>query len=128
MARRKKKEEPSPAPAVAPESTAPKNGQMMLSPAAPAQPPIGPAEPPPPPAPPPSLDEIRAAAVEWATRSGLRPPFTVTGPDRVDFPQHGHGYLVLIQERTGKRCRLGTARFTSEGQPSYWSIDGAGMA
>lgn len=65
----------------------------------------------------------RERAVAWAKRAGLKPPFTVTGPDRVNYPEKGHGYVVLIQEETGKR-RMGTARFTSSGNESLWTVDG----
>lgn len=68
------------------------------------------------------MAEIRTKGVEWAEECGLRPPFSVSGPDRIDYPRHGHGYVVTVQEKTGK-CRLGSARFTSEGVRSYWSLD-----
>lgn len=81
------------------------------------------AAPPPPSSPPPSMEDIRNAAVSWATQAGLYPPFNVNGPERVDFPQHGHGYQVVIREEAGKQ-RMGTAKFTSEGKPDFWQVDG----
>jgi len=69
------------------------------------------------------LDKIRADAILWAQECGLKPPFTVNGPERVAFPKEGHGYVVTIKEETGKQ-RLGSARFNSNGAPSYWSLDG----
>ena len=69
------------------------------------------------------LEKVRLAAIEWAKECGLKPPFTVNGPERVNYPREGHGYVVSIREDTGKQ-RLATARFTSAGAPSYWSLDG----
>lgn len=69
------------------------------------------------------LARIRECAVAWAKRCGLRPPFTVTGPERIAYPKDGHGYTVLVQEATGRQ-RLGTARFSSTGQETYWTVDG----
>lgn len=76
----------------------------------------------------PSLDEIRTRAVQWAKECGLKPPFCVSGPERVDYPQRGHGYAVQIREERpdmdNAKCRLGTARFTADGEPAMWTIDG----
>src|SRR6266852_2725735 len=69
------------------------------------------------------LEKVRVDAIEWAKECGLKPPFAVDGPERVNYPRQGHGYVVTIREDTGKR-RQGSARFTSEGAPSYWSLDG----
>lgn len=69
------------------------------------------------------LAQIRERAIAWAKRCGLKPPFTVTGPERVEYPQEGYGYTVLVQETTGKE-RLGTARFSSTGRETYWTVDG----
>lgn len=70
-----------------------------------------------------SLDAIRDDAVAWAVECGFKGDFMVNGPDRVDYPQSGYGYVVVIKEQTGKQ-RMGSARFTSAGVRSYWSIDG----
>lgn len=70
-----------------------------------------------------SLDAVREDGIQWATECGLKPPFTVNGPEREDFRVQGHGYTMTISEQTGKG-RLGTARYTHQGKRSYWSIDG----
>ena len=69
------------------------------------------------------LEKIRASATLWAKECGLKPPFIVSGPERVDYPKKGHGYVVTIKEETGRQ-RLGSARFNSNGAPTYWSLDG----
>ncbi len=73
--------------------------------------------------PPEFLARIRRDVIEWAKECGLKPPFNVSGPDRVEYPRQGHGYAATIQEETGK-CRMGSARYTSAGDRSYWTIDG----
>lgn len=70
-----------------------------------------------------SLEWLREEGKKWAEECGLRPPFMVTGPDRVDYPRYGYGYAMTVKEETGKG-RLGTARFDQFGERSYWSIDG----
>jgi hypothetical protein len=69
------------------------------------------------------LEKIRADATLWAKECGLKPPFIVNGPERMNYPKMGHGYVVTIKEETGKE-RLGSARFNSNGAPTYWSLDG----
>ena len=71
-----------------------------------------------------SMEAIRDKAAAWAERSGLKPPFSMTGPDRVDFPERGHGYVIVVQEAAGDSPRMGTARFDADGRPTMWSIDG----
>jgi len=68
------------------------------------------------------LATIKARAVEVAKECGLREPFLLGGPDRIDYPQHGHGYIVTVKEQAGKG-RMGSARFNSEGEHRYWSQD-----
>lgn len=102
-------------------------------PQAPPSPPLAPTPPAPLAPPPPNdpaqiewpafLDKIRVEAIEWAKGCGLKPPFTVNGPERVDYRKEGHGYVVTIEEETGKQ-RLGSARFNSNGTPTYWCLDG----
>jgi hypothetical protein len=70
------------------------------------------------------MEVLRATAIQWATECGLRPPFTVNGPEKVDYPQYGHGYVVHITEQRPGKSRMGTARLTSEGNPAFWSLDG----
>lgn len=72
---------------------------------------------------PPSMEDVRKAAVQWAEASGLKQPFVVAGPVKESFPRHGHGFVVTIQEQSGRRT-LGTARFTEDGKPSMWTVDG----
>ena len=74
-----------------------------------------------PPAPPDAPGEIESPA--FLQKIGLKPPFTVNGPDRVSYPKAGHGYVLTVQEDAGKQ-RLGSARFNSKGDPTYWSLDG----
>lgn len=69
------------------------------------------------------LEKIRVDAIEWASECGLKPPFMVNGPDRVNYPRYGHGYVLTIKEETGRE-RLGSARFNSDGARTYWSLDG----
>jgi len=69
------------------------------------------------------LRQIQEDGIRWAGECGLHPPFGVNGPERVEYPRAGHGYVVTIQEEEGKR-RLGTARFNARGEPTYWSLDG----
>lgn len=109
-----------------------KGGPEAPPPAAPAAapPPQAPTEPPPqapaekPPEPEPDMEEILKDAERWAAESGLKPPFMLTGPERTPYPQRGHGYMVTVHEKAG-RCRMGTARFSSSGRRSMWTIDGA---
>lgn len=70
--------------------------------------------------PPPAVFLQRAA--EWAVECGLRKEFTLTGPERIDYPKHGHGYAVTVQEREGLQ-RMATARFTAGGQRNMWTMD-----
>lgn len=70
-----------------------------------------------------SLEALREDGKKWAEECGLKPPFNVQGPDRIDYPQRGYGYQMTVREAGGKQ-RLGSARFTSAGVRSYWSIDG----
>ncbi len=69
------------------------------------------------------LEKVRVDAIQWAKQCGLKPPFTVNGPERVAFPREGHGYVVTLREETGKQ-RLGSARFNSKGASTHWSLDG----
>lgn len=71
----------------------------------------------------PSFEKLKADAAEWARAAGLKPPFDVNGPEK-----QGFSYAVQVQEknldpRIGK-CRLGTAKFTLDGKPSMWTVDG----
>ena len=68
------------------------------------------------------LAMVKARAVDVAKECGLREPFLLGGPDRVDYPVRGHGYVVTVKEQAGKQ-RMGTARFNSEGEHRYWSQD-----
>ena len=70
--------------------------------------------------PPPGVFLERAA--EWAIECGLKKEFTLTGPERIDYPKHGHGYAVTVQEREGLQ-RMATARFTAGGQRNLWTMD-----
>jgi hypothetical protein len=69
------------------------------------------------------LEKVRRDATLWAQECGLKPPFTVNGPERVNFSKGGHGYEVTIKEDSGKQ-RQGSARFNSKGASTYWSLDG----
>lgn len=110
MARKKKEEKPFMTPA-APIGGVPVNGKMEIH------------EPPPAVVKPPSMDQIIKAAAQWAESCGLKPPFDIAGPAREDYPRHGHGFVVKIQEQSGRRT-MGTARFAEDGKPSMWTVDG----
>lgn len=69
------------------------------------------------------LTEILKSATDWAKECGLREPFNLSGPTKIDYPQRGYGFNVVIQE-AGDAKRLGTARFTAEGKRSLWTRDG----
>lgn len=71
-------------------------------------------------------ESLRGAAASWAQEAGFKSPIEVIGPERVEYCQHGYGYVVRIQE-SGKltgRPRLGTATFTFDGRPAMWTVDG----
>lgn len=113
MASKNKKEEAPVMTPVAPLGIAPVNRKKQVH-----EPPYVPA------VQPPSIDAIRKMAMQWAESCGLRPPFMVSGPDREDYPRHGHGFVVKIQEQSGRNT-MGTARFTETGKPSMWTVDGS---
>jgi hypothetical protein len=69
------------------------------------------------------LEKVRSDAIEGAKECGLRPPFLVDGPERMNDPRDGHGDVLTIKEEAGKQ-RLGPARFNSDGARTYWSLDG----
>lgn len=71
----------------------------------------------------PSLSAIREKALVWAHENGLQGELRVQDVERVSYPLWGHGYVVLLQEKTGRE-RSATARFDAEGNASYWSMDG----
>ena len=68
------------------------------------------------------LSGILNNAGAWAEECGLKKPFDLSGPDRVNYPRHGHGYVVTVKEQSGKQ-RAASARYTSEGVRGYWSVD-----
>lgn len=73
------------------------------------------------------LDQIRESAEKVAIDCGLVPPFHVTGPTRMDYNRSGHGYTVTLTEVNGppgKRARMGSALFQSDGKFSMWTLDG----
>lgn len=74
-------------------------------------------------------EAILKSAEVWAIECGLRGPFDLAGPDKVDYPQHGYGFVVLVSElnpyKPGARVRMGTARFTDQGERAMWTIDGS---
>lgn len=80
--------------------------------------PVGPGEP--------RYDVIRDRAISWARENGLQGEIDVQGPERVNYPVRGHGYVVTLRERDGKQ-RLATARFDHAGTPSFWTMDGRTM-
>lgn len=82
-----------------------------------------PAAAPPPDPPRPDFDELLKSAREWAVECGLKPPFTMNGPEEVPCRLYGRNYVVTVHEDGGKN-RMGTARFNSEGRRAMWTIDG----
>lgn len=75
-----------------------------------------------PPAPEPAA--ILEKAVAWARECGLRGEIRTEGPSRVDYPQRGHGYTVLLVDAASQ---VGTARFTSAGARDMWTLDTKGV-
>jgi hypothetical protein len=59
----------------------------------------------------------------WASEAGLRGPFRLDGPTVEKFPRHGHGYTFQVRELSGKQ-RMATARYTYDGNRSFWQQDG----
>jgi hypothetical protein len=74
----------------------------------------------------PRLELIRERALSWARENGLKGELDAQGPERVNYPVWGHGYVVTLRERDGQQ-RLATARFDHEGNPSFWTMDGRTM-
>jgi hypothetical protein len=72
-----------------------------------------------------SPKEIAAKALAYAIENGLKGKLRVGEPKRVDYPRHGFGYQVVIQEDDGQG-RMATAKFTAEGLPAMWSMDTKG--
>jgi len=72
----------------------------------------------------PPIDHValRQDVEKWATDCGLG-KVTVSGPQREDFPRHGFGYVFQVREISGKE-RMATARYTSLGKRSFWTLDG----
>jgi len=71
------------------------------------------------------LTAMRASALDWALECGLKGDIDAEGPERQDYPREGHGWVVILRERAGAR-RMATARFTSAGRRSMWTIDSKG--
>jgi hypothetical protein len=71
------------------------------------------------------LTAVLAAALDWSAECGLKGDIDAQGPERENYPREGHGWVVTLRERTGER-RLATARFTSDGRRSMWTVDGKG--
>lgn len=71
----------------------------------------------------PPLAQIRETAIAWARENGLTGELDVTGPELVKYPKQGHGYVVILRERSGGQ-RMATARMAADGKPNYWTMDG----
>ena len=84
--------------------------------AAPAEPEIAPPDP----------KALTADAISWAKECGLRDEVHADAPTRIDYPQRGHGYVVVVHERAG-RGQMGVARFTADGRRGMWTLDGKGV-
>jgi hypothetical protein len=69
------------------------------------------------------LGEIRQKALDWARECGLVGEIDAAAAIKVDYPRYGYGFSVNVREKGGKE-RMATARFTSAGVRSYWSLDG----
>jgi hypothetical protein len=71
------------------------------------------------------LTAIRASALDWSEECGLKGDIDAEGPEKENYPRGGHGWVVTLRERSGER-RLATARFTSDGSRSMWTVDAKG--
>lgn len=71
----------------------------------------------------PPVAALKAEAESMARECGLKGDLLLVGPERVEYPQHGHGYVVVVREKNGHQ-RSGTVRLTAEGKKSYWTMDG----
>lgn len=67
-------------------------------------------------------DILKTDVEKWAQECGLG-KVNAIGPTREDYPYYGFGYSFHIQEISGKQ-RKASARYTSQGLRSFWTIDG----
>ncbi len=70
-------------------------------------------------------EKITRVALAYAIENGLQGKIRVSAAQRVDYPQHGYGYQVTVQEEEGKG-RMASVHFTSELQPAMWTLDTKG--
>lgn len=70
-------------------------------------------------------EKITEVALAYADENGLRGKIRVSDVKRVDYPRHGYGYQVTVQEENGKG-RMASVHFTSELQPAMWTLDTKG--
>lgn len=71
------------------------------------------------------VEEITRKALAYAVENGLQGKIRVSEPKRIDYPRHGYGYQVMIQEEDGKG-RMASAHFTSDLRPAMWTLDTKG--
>lgn len=62
-------------------------------------------------------------AEAWARSCGFRGDLNVAVPVVEKYPRAGRGYVVQVQEKSGRQM-MATAKFTSAGEPSLWTVDG----
>ena len=73
------------------------------------------------------VEVVMERAQKWASECGFKGDLSISVPEVEKFQRRGHGYVVQIRESAGK-ARLATARFTSGGEPSLWTLDGKVIA
>jgi hypothetical protein len=71
----------------------------------------------------PDMKALKEDAQKWALECGLRAPLRANEPIREQFPKHGHGYSIVLNEVRGKE-RMATARYTHDGKRNFWTIEG----
>lgn len=76
-------------------------------------------------APDPPAAMLKTEAESMARDCGLTGELVLQEPERVEYPQYGHGYVVIVREKNGHQ-RSGTVRLTCEGKRNCWSMDGNG--
>jgi hypothetical protein len=70
-----------------------------------------------------ALTELRARA--WAKECGFQEPITIGQPEVIAYPKEGFGIHVHVDGTLSGKPAMATARFSAEGDPRYWTVEGA---